>query len=226
MPHTPEHFDAMFSDSDDPWHFKTHWYEARKRALTLAGLPAARFTSAYEPGCANGELALALAPRCDRLLISDGSAKAVTLARERTAHLTHVEVRLAWLPDEWPDQAFDLIVVSEMAYYLDAAALDLLADRMRASLLPNWSNATVLACHWRPRIDGCAMSGDEVHRRLADRLALPQRCGYFDDDFRLDVWSLDARSVAEREGFRSTPGRTPACASRSERSMIDRPVGQ
>lgn len=198
--HTTEHFDAMFSGNDDPWHFKTRWYEARKRALTLACLPEARFAHAYEPGCANAELSLALAPRCDRLLISDGAAQAVQVARARTAHLPHIEVRLAWLPDEWPDDRFDLIVVSEMAYYLDARALDAFADRLRASLLPG---GTLLACHWRPAIEGCAFSGDEVHRRLEDRLALPRLCGYIDNDLRLDVWALDTRSVAEREGFRS-----------------------
>lgn len=200
MPHGPEHFDAMFSASDDPWHFKTRWYESRKRELTLAALPAPRFGTAYEPGCANAELSLALAPRCDRLLISDGSLKAVQVARERSAHLGHVEVRHAWLPEAWPEQQFDLIVLSEVAYYLDEAALDLLAERILASMLPN---AALLACHWRARIGGCAMSGDEVHRRLADRLALPHLAGYSDDDLRLDVWSLDCRSVAEREGFKS-----------------------
>lgn len=200
MLHTTDHFDAMFSGDDDPWQFKTRWYEARKRALTLACLPEARFTNAYEPGCANAELSLALAPRCDRLLITDGSAKAVALARDRTSHLAQVQVRQAWLPEEWPDETFDLIVVSELAYYLDAAALDVLADRMRASLSPG---STLLACHWRHAIEGCAMSGDEVHRRLAQRLAMPQLCGYTDADLRLDVWSLNPRSVAEREGFKS-----------------------
>ena len=64
-------------------------------------------------------------------------------------------------------------------------------------------HASLLACHWRERIGGCTMSGDDVHRRLADRLALPHLAGYLDDDLRLDVWSLDRRSVAEREGFKS-----------------------
>jgi SAM-dependent methyltransferase len=200
MLHTTAHFDSMYSETDDPWHLKTRWYEQRKRELTLACLPAARFASAYEPGCANGELSLALAPRCDRLLISDGSPNAVQVARQRTADLAHVEVRQAWLPDQWPDQQFELIVISEVGYYLDEASLDLLAERMRASLLPR---ATLLACHWRQPIEGCAMSGDDVHRRLAQRLALPQLCGYVDDDVRLDVWSLDHRSAAEREGFKS-----------------------
>lgn len=197
--HTAEDFDSMYSGTDDPWHFKTRWYEQRKRGLTLACLPAARFASAYEPGCANGELSIALAPRCDRLLISDGSPKAVHVARERTGHLCHVEVRQAWLPDEWPDEQFDLIVVSELGYYLDVSSLDRLAERMRASLLPR---GTLLACHWGEPIEGCALSGDDIHRRLARRLALPPLCSYSDGDLRLDVWSRDERSVAEREGFK------------------------
>ena len=200
MQHSPEHFDAMFSVSDDPWHFKTRWYESRKRELTLAALPAPRFGTAYEPGCANAELSLALAPRCDRLLISDGSPRAVQVARERTAHLGNVEVRQAWIPDRWPEQQFDLIVLSEVAYYLGEQALDILAERMIVSMLPH---GTLLACHWRDRIDGCTMSGDDVHRHLANRLALPHLASYRDDDLRLDVWSLDCRSVAEREGFKS-----------------------
>jgi len=201
MPHSPEQFDAMYSVCDDPWHIETRWYEARKRQLTLAALPALRYATAYEPGCANAELSLALAPRCDRLLISDGSPRAVEVARERTAHLAHVEARQAWIPQEWPHEQFDLIILSELIYYLDDRALDRLAERVLASMLPN---ATVLACHWREPIDGCTMSGDGVHRALADKLALPHLVGYRDDDFCLDVWSLDRRSVAEREGFKST----------------------
>jgi len=200
MPHNAEHFDAMFSVSDDPWHFKTRWYESRKRDLTLAALPAPRFAAAYEPGCATAELSLALAPRCDRLLISDGSSRAVQVARERTAHLGHVEVRQAWIPEAWPDEQFDLIILSEVVYYLDEAGLDFLAERVLASMSPR---AALLACHWRERIDGCTMSGDDVHRRLADKLALPHLVSYSDDDLRLDVWSLDGRSVARREGFKS-----------------------
>lgn len=200
MLHTTEHFDSMYSGTDDPWHFRTRWYEQRKRALTLACLPATRFASAYEPGCANGELSLALAPRCDRLLISDGSPRAVQVARQRTCELSHIEVRQAWLPDEWPAEDFDLIVISELAYYLDEPSLDLLAERLRASLLPR---GTLLACHWRQPIESCALSGDDIHRRLAKRLALPRLCSYSDRDLRLDVWSLDERSVAECEGFKS-----------------------
>ena len=198
MTFTPDHFDAMFATNDDPWSYKTRWYEARKRDLTLACLPAARYASGYEPGCANGELSAALAQRCDRLLISDGSPEAIFAARERMRHLPHVETRQAWLPGQWPDERFDLIVISEWAYYLGADDLDTLALKIEASMAPG---GTLVVCHWRRPISDCELHGDAVNQRLGSRLGWPRLVGLEDADFRLDVWSSDARSVAEREGF-------------------------
>jgi Nodulation protein S (NodS) len=198
MNHTPDRFDAMFTADDDPWRFRSRWYEARKRALTLACLPQARYANGYEPGCANGELSAALAPRCDRLLVTDGSERAVALARARLAQLPHVAVRRAWLPAEWPDERFDLIVVSELGYFMDAAALDAFTAKAKGSLC---AGGTVLACHWRRGSEDCELDGDAVHRRIDAVLALPIVCTMRDDDFRIDVWCDDARSVAQREGF-------------------------
>ena len=198
MTFTPEHFDAMFAAKDDPWSYKTRWYEARKRDLTLACLPSARYASGYEPGCANGELSAALAQRCDRLVISDGSPEAVTAARERTRQLAHVEVRQAWLPGQWPVERFDLIVISEWAYYLGADDIDTLALKIEASME---SGGTLLACHWRRPIAGCVLDGDAVNRRLGNQLGWPRLLSLHDIDFRLDVWSSDPRSVAQREDF-------------------------
>ncbi len=191
-------FDALFEASDDPWHFRERWYEARKRALTVACLPHPRYASAYEPGCANGELSAALAPRCDRLMVTDGAAAAVALAARRLAAHPHAEVAQAWTPADWPDQRFDLIVVSELAYYLDGVALDRLIERLGRSLQPR---GVLVACHWRRPIEGCALGGDAVHARLADGLALPLLSSLVEPDFRLEVWSADARSVGEREGL-------------------------
>ena len=194
-PHT---FDALFRDSDDPWRFRTRWYEARKRALTLACLPAARHAHGFEPGCANGELSAELALRCDRLLVSDVSARAVALAQTRLAAFPHVQVVQAQLPRDWPDDTFDLIVISELGYFVDAVSLDALADKTRATLRPG---GTVLACHWRRPIEGCALDGDAVHERLAQRLGLAVLTELKEADFVLHVWSDDGRSVAQREGF-------------------------
>jgi SAM-dependent methyltransferase len=192
------YFDALFAQSDDPWRFKTSWYEERKRAITLACLPARRYAAAFEPGCANGELSAALAPRCDRLLVADGSAQAVALARARLAPWPHAEARQAWLPDGWPSETFDLVVLSEVAYYLSLVQLAELVEKVRASLRPG---GTVLACHWRRPIAGCMLDGDAVHDLLHARLAMPRLCALAEPDFRLDVWCLDERSVAQAEGL-------------------------
>ena len=202
MQHTADYFDSLFEGNADPWQFKSRWYEARKRALTLACLPQMRYTRGFEPGCANGELSAALAARCDRLLVSDGSHRAVTMATARLDGWPNVEVRQACVPSQWPLEAFDLIVLSEFGFYLNAQDLDALAEKTVTSLQPG---GTVVACHWRRPIDGCEFNGDEVHQRLLQgmlkRVALTPVCHLMEPDMRLDVWSGDARSVAQREGF-------------------------
>lgn len=189
---------TMFVASDDPWGFRSRWYEARKRALTLACLPAARYRRGFEPGCANGELLAALATRCDALIGSDGIAEAVALARARVADQPQVEVAVGWVPDDWPAGDFDLIVVSELGYYLDDAQLAAVACQARAAL---GDDGSFLACHWRHPIEGCARTGDAVHRLLHEALGLPRVVHHEERDLVLDVWSADRRSVAEHEGL-------------------------
>ncbi len=195
---TSQRFEQLFEASDDPWRFKTRWYEARKRAVTLACLPARRYAHGYEPGCANGELSAELAERCDQLLVSDVSLRAVELARERLASWPGACAVQAQVPGEWPTEQFDLIVVSELGYFLEPQALDVFADKARASLLPG---GTVLACHWRRPIEGGDLDGDAVHEILARRMGLEVLTELREADFVLHVWSADGRSVAEREGF-------------------------
>ena len=198
MPQTAAFFEAMFADSDDPWKFKSRWYVERKRALTLACLPAQQYVSGYEPGCAHGELSAALASRSGSLLVTDGSRQALILATARLSDLLHVQVRQAWIPEQWPIQIFDLIVWSEFGFYLDGPQLDAVAAATLASLGPH---GAVLACHWRRPVDGCILDGDQVNRRLAEILALPVLSQLVEPDVRIDVWCRDPRSVAQREGF-------------------------
>ena len=44
-----EYFDAIYAH-DDPFGYRERWYEARKRALLLASLPAQRFGRVWEIG--------------------------------------------------------------------------------------------------------------------------------------------------------------------------------
>ncbi|GAA0745635.1 nodulation S family protein [Ideonella azotifigens] len=201
MAPTRDDFEAMFAAEEDPWHFRSTWYEHRKRALTMACLPAPRYRFAFEPGCANGELSRLLALRCEQLCCSDGVPRAVQIARERLADQPHVQVSQGWVPQDWPVGQFDLIVLSEFVYYLTLPEFQQLLQRLRSGLLPG---GTVLACHWRPQIDGCALDADGLHQRLHGALDLSRLSSLVEPDFRIDVWCGDARSVAQRDQLRSS----------------------
>ncbi|HEY0290129.1 MAG TPA: class I SAM-dependent methyltransferase [Pseudomonas sp.] len=195
---TDDYFDQLFHNSDDPWAFKQRWYERRKRALTLAALPRERYARIFEPGCANGELSAELATRCDRFVGCDTCALAVELARERLADFPRAEVLQARLPQQWPAGRFDLIVFSELGYYLSLEDLHRWIDRALASLT---DDGQLLACHWRTPIEGCPLTADQVHEVLQQRLGM-HRQSYHESDFLLDVWAWEQGSVAQKEGLR------------------------
>ncbi len=193
------YFDQLFAGNDDPWAFRQRWYEQRKRALTLAVLTRPHYTSIFEPGCANGELSAELAARCDRLVCCDTAAAAVALAQARLLGFAHAQVHQSRLPQEWPSGQFELIVLSELCYYLDADDLQRLIDCALKALT---DNGQLLACHWRPRIDGCPQTAEQVHEMLAQRLGMAHLVQHHDSDFLLDLWSRDGTSVATHEGLR------------------------
>lgn len=188
---TDDYFNELFQHDDDPWDFRERWYERRKRALTLAALPRERYRSIFEPGCANGELSAELAGRCERLLGCDTSARAVALARQRLAPFPHARVVQARLPRDWPEGQFDLIVFSEVGYYLDEADLRLFIHRALESLS---DDGQLLACHWRPAIDGCPLDAEQVHHLLAGQLPLQRLCTHREADFLLEVFGREPAS--------------------------------
>jgi SAM-dependent methyltransferase len=200
MSSTVMYFDELYKSSDDPWNLREGWYERRKRSLTLALLPRPRYRNAFEPGCANGELTAELATRCDALLAADLHETAVRLARERVAGMPQVRVEQRTVPRQWPVETgpFDLIVISEFAYYLDAADLDTLAARIAASLT---TDGTLLACHWRRPFAEALESADTAHALFDARCGLTRLAHHDEADLLIDVWSRDARSVAQREGL-------------------------
>lgn len=190
------YFDALYQH-DDPFEYRTRWYEARKRALTLASLPQAHYLRAWELGCSNGVLSAALAPRCAQLLATDLSKAAVAAARQLLAGQAHVRVERAQHPRDWPDGRFDLIVFSELGYYLEPMEMQEMAARLVASLDPQ---GVLIACHWRPAFAQARCSATFVHAQL-DAL-LPQVFSWSDADVLLQGWSRDTRSVAAHEGLR------------------------
>jgi SAM-dependent methyltransferase len=185
MSELASHFEALYAASSDPWNVRDAWYEQRKRTLLLASLPDERYASAFEPGCGNGELTAALAPRCDRILACDGSASAIAAARTRVAGFAHVTVEQRSLPLDWPEGAFDLVIVSEMAYYLPADDWRAMLKKIVASLAPG---GLLMMCHCRYPYDDYATSADFVHSVAHATPELAARTHYRETDFLLDGW--------------------------------------
>ncbi|WP_067563024.1 class I SAM-dependent DNA methyltransferase [Nocardia acidivorans] len=198
----PEYFEEMYAHSADPWQFTTRWYEERKRALTLAALPRPRYRSAFEPGCGIGVLTRELAARCDRILATDIVENALRGAADRLAEISGtVELRRWAIGDDWPAAHFDLIVLSEVCYYLDAAALHATLDELLGHLDPG---GTLVCVHWRHPVPEYPLTGDEVHAILEGHPGLARLARYADDDFLLEVYTpaaSEAGSVARNEGL-------------------------
>jgi SAM-dependent methyltransferase len=187
-----EYFERLYRDTPDPWGFETRWYEQRKYGLTLAALPERRYRSAFEPGCSIGVLSELLAARCDTLLATDIVPAALQQAAARLRGLPHVRVERRAVPEDWPAQRFDLIVLSELAYYFETPALELLVERAVASLDPG---GVVEAVHWRRQTD-YALPGEAAHAVIAAHPGLTPLAHYEDADFLLDVWKGPAAPTA------------------------------
>jgi SAM-dependent methyltransferase len=197
-----DYFDRLYDGNDDPWGFADRWYESRKRSATLAALTRPRYGDAFEPGCSVGLLTSALAQRCDHLLGTDVSSRALELARARVGDATQVRLEQRSVPDEWPlDRRFDLVVVSELGYYLDPDDLDRLARLAETSLAPD---GELVLCHWRHPVADYPLRGDDVHERVLQTSGLAVAVSHTETDFRLDVLVPRGRerSVARETGIR------------------------
>ncbi|MDQ2838260.1 MAG: class I SAM-dependent methyltransferase [Actinomycetota bacterium] len=181
------HLNDLYGKSEDPWHMRGDWQAERRRDLLLASLNHARYGNTFVPGCGGGELLTTLARRTDQVLAADDNRAALAEARTRTSHLSNVDIQWLQLPGEWPhEQSFDLIVLHEMGYLMDLANWAALAEAVRGSLLPD---ATVLACHRHPDLNGRLLQTDTLHGTLDSILGLTRQTQVFDSDFAIDVWT-------------------------------------
>lgn len=106
-------------------------------------MPKERYRRVFEPGCSIGVLSESLAQRCDALVATDCAPTAVEQARVRLGGHSHVEVGRMQVPHEWPDGPFDLVVLSELLYYLDGHRREALIARTMGSLSDDGHIVTV-----------------------------------------------------------------------------------
>ena len=151
----PDYFDQLYAADPDPWRCATSDYERDKYAATLAALPGRVFEAGLEVGCSIGVLTAQLAPRCRDLLALDVAEAALAEARARCPT---VRFERRAIPDEWPPGRFDLIVLSEVLYYLDAPGIRAAAAHAVPALAPG---GCILLVHYLGGTD-YPSTGDEA----------------------------------------------------------------
>jgi trans-aconitate methyltransferase len=179
-------FEARYRAEGDPWAYTTSAYERDKYAATLAACGPGPFAAALELGASIGVFSELLADRCRRLVTIDGAPTAVAAARRRLATRPQVRVELGSIPEAIADERFDLIVASEILYYLEADALAATLTRLAAVALPG---ARVVAVHWRPAGPERPFSAEQVHATLHALDWLAPVDSAPTDDYLLDVFT-------------------------------------
>ena len=179
-------FEARYRADPDPWRTLTDPYESHKREQTLAACGQGPFASACDLGAGAGVLAAAVAPRCARLLALDGAPTAIAEAQRRLAPFPHAEARVARLPDGLPTGPLDLVVASEILYYLDEDAFHMVLAWLPDALA---GGGRVVAVHWTGTAPDLQRSADDVGAALAATpgLRMVEDGSGSSEGFRLDV---------------------------------------
>ena len=206
-PPNREYFENVYKQSSDPYDYETSSFNHRKYERTIEVLEHRRYHRVLEAGCSIGTFTAMLAPLCDEVLATDISEKAVITARERLADFPHVCVEQRTLPEETPKGPFDLIVASDILYYMPRDVILATLRRFEEVLAPggallafhgrwhSWRHQTVkLIERVTPFLSRCwplkhrTLHGDEVHELLTGHTRLANTVRLVEPRYRLDLF--------------------------------------
>ncbi len=177
---TTRHLTGLYAASDDPWDHRTSPYESAKYAATLDAI-GGPFVHALEIGCGNGTLARRLAPLCQQLTLVELIPAAADLARQAVPTATVLQ---GAAPDILPDIRPDLILLSEVLYFLTGDEI----ARLGAWILAH-STGPVVAVNWTGPTDE-VLDGPRAVALLARVLGPADTTHH--DRFRIDVFKEPA----------------------------------
>ena len=182
-----EYFKDVYDASEDPWNFETSEYEAAKYAATIAALPKEHYNNVLEIGCSIGVLTKLLAQKSKFLLATDISEKALSLAAERCRDLNNVAFKKLNFQKELPNDNYDLIMVSEVAYYLSPDDWQIVTGQLYQLLKPE---GIIVLVHWLPEVHDYPQTGDEVHQSFEKsmRKRMNNVFTHRAESYRIDVW--------------------------------------
>jgi phospholipid N-methyltransferase len=134
----------------DPWNYLTSDYERERHQRMLTWCRVLEPRRILELGCAEGVFTAALAAFNGEVVAIDISARAVARARERCADFPRAQIVQVDVRREIPAGQFDLIVCTELLYYLEPRTLQSMRDRLVEQLAPGGS---LLLVHGWPQAE-------------------------------------------------------------------------
>jgi predicted TPR repeat methyltransferase len=158
----PGFFDHFYDDGDT-FGYDRNPEDQLKFARTLEVCGGNGLGRVLELGCAVGSFTEVLVPHASEVLALDVSRATVERVRERMHGSSHVRAVAMTLPDEFPEGEFDVVVASDVLYYLPVADLQRCVERIEASLDVG---GAFVAVHYVPRM-GSVLNGDEAHDVIA-----------------------------------------------------------
>ena len=141
-----DHLQALYAGTSDPWDFEHSDYEQAKFAATRRALSRPEYACAFELGCGNGQLARHLVGMCGQYTGMDAVGVAVDAARQAVPPATFIQ---EFYPCPLPELDFDLLILSEILYFLDESSL----RRLAADVIISWPKAEVICVTWLGETD-------------------------------------------------------------------------
>ncbi len=185
-PMNAEAFEARYRRESDPWRYRTSPYERAKYEATLEACGPGPFTSALELGGSIGVFSARLAPRCRSLTTLDFSHTAVDSAQSQLRSHPHARALLGTIPAGIPTGPFDLVLASEVLYYLTADELTTALARLRGELSPG---GRLVCVHWRTPGPERPLDAETVHASLTGEPWLTWLASAPTEHYLLDVFS-------------------------------------
>jgi peptidoglycan/xylan/chitin deacetylase (PgdA/CDA1 family)/2-polyprenyl-3-methyl-5-hydroxy-6-metoxy-1,4-benzoquinol methylase len=215
---TQKDYWERFFETDDPWNY-TSPYEQEKYERTLSLLPAKAIDRALELACAEGHFTIQLAGRVGSLIAADISERALARARARCEGFSNVAFQQNDLSTDALPQGLDLIVCSEVLYFLkDESELRSVARRMAEALAPDGCLLTAHAFLLQDDLDrtgfdweSAAYGAATISQVLQETEGLVLEQSIVTDLYRIDQ-------------LRRRPVETPATPPRVQEMAVEAPI--
>jgi SAM-dependent methyltransferase len=160
-------FDRLYGDVADPFgsELPQFRYQQRKYQMLLSMLPKRPYRQALDIGCGLGTFTRKLAPFVEQILGTDISAEALQQARKLSGTWPNIHYAQSNLADSMnKDCSFDLIILADTLYYIDALTdtrLNSIAEAIAKQLAPG--GLLLVVNHYFFGIDPASRGTRRIH---------------------------------------------------------------